>query len=1214
MRKIFLLILAMVMLVTGVQPAFAYTAGEKSVDVDLTDYESLQQATMANSVLDITGGGRAVYQLYIPFDAVSVSFKATIHTDGTKMQMLVDSQEKTFSFSSEATVTFDNVVRRGEHKIILIPDNNVTIYKITFNKYNRSIGSAIQDYTTSPALTDFEKAIQTAFIFSEKSPVMMVNGGKRYVNNDDYREVPYVENGEMYLPLHSFSRAFGYYYEEKPELGELVLMKENVVYLLKNGVMTKQTNFEDPIQIENIVKTVNGKTYLPIRYFAECDGKTVMQRDDIYVVEYPSVARDILKDDVFTELASKYSAYYLDSTAGKTYYVSKDCVACDNNNGSYERPFKTIAKASEVAQAGDTIIIGEGTYYEVLTPQNDGTATAPITYKAAEGAKVLLSACAEMGEPVGTEGDMLIYDLLTDLGDGRNQIFYKQTNLVAGRHPNTDTIGDVAPKKADLSPEWPTRGNIILTKESSKVAASTTDLDQEEGYWNGATFVGFKGSAWVLEMAKVESSEPGKLYLTDVSKQWWHSVGSGHVDDYAYLTDHKNTIDLPGEWAVDNGKLYILPPEGETAETLKLEQKVRQVVMDMADRKFIRIEGIDTYGGGVRMNNSEMCMLRDGTYRYISHYSHSMDQREGYIDKWDLYNPNGAPQRGEVGFYVGGSDNIIINNTFSYSAASAIYSVGRYEYIENNYVHDCGYMASYVGGIFIATEGWLEPDTPRGGNAVFQNTVVNAGRHVYGVCTHEAWYATNNGQSEKRLPSFLPDEVAYNDFFDGSLAARDTGPVYSYGCIMGTDRLWSKHHNNLVANSWSYQTIMSAGMYYDGYSSMVEIYDNVIFYTNPEIPYNRDLYRQDLNSAMSITDEWNNSIVGLKEGGKESLTVNDYPSGKKFRSGADTVCTDFTPYLDSIDEERDMMLARNAEASSGAKIENGIFKPEKTGDYICFKDVDFSEGQNYISLFALGDKYNTDESVSVIIGDSIDNGYVEQMMNVNIAAPYDWARQIISTPIIGYVPKGKTNVYVRADDFKSFNLERIALSVRESEYSNVRLGLYGVHGNIEGGSIKPSGLMPAGETYQYLNTTGGGSVLSFKGVELKEACNEFFVRISSAGANMGQIVQLRIGSATGEIVAEIPETNTNWEDYTMTHTPCYRTIEPGTYDFYLTFTPSSKTSNFFWFGLGVSDSGESADEETTEETTEEVVEENADETTADETTGEATEGAEASDN
>ena len=78
------------------------------------------------------------------------------------------------------------------------------------------------------------------------------------------------------------------------------------------------------------------------------------------------------------------------SLSAKDIHVSK--TGNDANPGTASQPYKTISKASAVAQAGDVIIIGEGTYEEVIRPARSGVAGRPITYIAKDGEKVIISA------------------------------------------------------------------------------------------------------------------------------------------------------------------------------------------------------------------------------------------------------------------------------------------------------------------------------------------------------------------------------------------------------------------------------------------------------------------------------------------------------------------------------------------------------------------------------------------------------------------------------------------------------------------------------------------------------------------------------------------------------------------------------------------------------------------------------------------------------
>lgn len=73
-----------------------------------------------------------------------------------------------------------------------------------------------------------------------------------------------------------------------------------------------------------------------------------------------------------------------------TYHVSPG--GNDANDGREGRPFKTLAVAAARIQPGDMVLIGEGTYAEMLEITRAGTAEAPIVFQAAEGADVHIDA------------------------------------------------------------------------------------------------------------------------------------------------------------------------------------------------------------------------------------------------------------------------------------------------------------------------------------------------------------------------------------------------------------------------------------------------------------------------------------------------------------------------------------------------------------------------------------------------------------------------------------------------------------------------------------------------------------------------------------------------------------------------------------------------------------------------------------------------------
>lgn len=72
-----------------------------------------------------------------------------------------------------------------------------------------------------------------------------------------------------------------------------------------------------------------------------------------------------------------------------TFYVAT--TGSDQNSGDINNPFKTIQYAVDQAQAGDTVLIRGGTYYErQIYVHNSGTATQPIVIKNAPGELVII--------------------------------------------------------------------------------------------------------------------------------------------------------------------------------------------------------------------------------------------------------------------------------------------------------------------------------------------------------------------------------------------------------------------------------------------------------------------------------------------------------------------------------------------------------------------------------------------------------------------------------------------------------------------------------------------------------------------------------------------------------------------------------------------------------------------------------------------------------
>lgn len=77
---------------------------------------------------------------------------------------------------------------------------------------------------------------------------------------------------------------------------------------------------------------------------------------------------------------------------GEIYWVD-GASGDDNNDGSRNAPWKTIARATQadVLSPGDAVYIREGEYHEAIRPQEGGTEGAPITFAAYDKDEVIVS-------------------------------------------------------------------------------------------------------------------------------------------------------------------------------------------------------------------------------------------------------------------------------------------------------------------------------------------------------------------------------------------------------------------------------------------------------------------------------------------------------------------------------------------------------------------------------------------------------------------------------------------------------------------------------------------------------------------------------------------------------------------------------------------------------------------------------------------------------
>ncbi len=1224
-KKLVALFLTIVMVMLSVTPvwgaarsvkkALGYSNGIREWTLTSEYYTGGSNSSANQNSLEIKSGGEAEYFFYVPFHSVSVEFSfSSAGADFTLYDVMADKSYSVQTDGTSYTLNFAPTLYIGEHNFIIRADKekDVNISEMVFKKNQILISE--HDYEICN-MTDEEWAVATAIILKEDASLIMVNGSRRYIDYNNPTLTPRRFNGSLYLPAHALARMLDGYIEELPDKKYVLIRKKDKEFLFAPDICYRQTFGKDREPIDNLVVYEDGYAWLPIRTIAEYFGEYVGYKNGYVAMDDNRFyVNDILEaGSVHSFVDSHFQPFIVSKDkdyTGRTYYVAQKAPnASDENVGDEAAPWKTLAHAGQVVKAGDTVIVKEGIYRETLKVKNNGEPNKPISFVAAQGEEVIISASEKFkGCFMPYKDGMLAAHVPWDLGPTKNQVYYNGETINEARHPNGPEL-EVS-EQAGLSSNWPTMGDIHVDHpEDLYHAYSDTVLNQEEkDYWKGGYLMGVWATAYGVQATNIVASEKGKLTLEGGSLTAWGTTTDNATQynySWAYIAGHQNAIDMPGEWVIRGNTLFILPPEGETADTLELEIKKRMLVIDLQDNKHVSVSGFTTIGGSAKLGNSEMCRIDNCHVKYNNHYLYNADPSKGFIDDGIQTNPNGAPMRGELGFLIGGRDNVITNSHFDEAAGPALYVNGLYAYMENLLVEDCGYAGSYLGGIFVAKNAWEPYDKPNGGYYLYQSTCANAGRSVFMRMT----------TSDVRTPMVLPGHNAYNEYYGSMLTSLDSGIIYTYLTDHGFDRLKTQMHNNLAYTCYDGIDSFIFGIYHDGGTQNIDTYENVVFSTDESIKPGDDVHTAYAELALANCDVWNNTeemTLGhdlIIPEGKAGLKPEHYPYNKPFYAGTklfrepylvnyELRHEDTTKSLDPnnmLIEKEDYILAKKAKTGEGAWIdENGRARFTKDGDWICFEDVDFGEGKNVVTISYQADPYYLEGEDFEIMVDGLDQKVYTMENYITADSRQPNIGEIRHRKISAYA--GYHDVYIRAKDF--FDAKITGIKVWEDDLaSSMRLDNVTWAGNfdqeeykvvVDGFASVPkestskdanternkiSILTGAGP---WINNTWHGSVYAYKNVKVTQDADIFGVSTASSSIYAHQQVTLHVGSPDAKPIATLTTTSDKgFSAYVFDTVKLNETLPAGTYDLYLKFTSpgtgdqgyNGKSCNFQYFCL-----------------------------------------------
>ncbi|WP_054850779.1 RICIN domain-containing protein [Olleya sp. ITB9] len=469
-------------------------------------------------------------------------------------------------------------------------------------------------------------------------------------------------------------------------------------------------------------------------------------------------------------------------------YVSK--TGDDANPGTVNQPFKTIAKASAVANPGNTIVIGEGTYEETIKPSKSGTPGNPIVYTSKQGEKVIISAMQALSGWTSDGGSIWKTTVNWDL-EQRNFVIRGATVLDLARWPN-NTDGD----RFTLN----SLRNEGGSQDEVSINAFLTDGDIPNWPWSKGGSIMFygdrSGSGWTTWRARIKNQSSGRVTFDAVKNQNWIITAHppGDKGDY-YLEGIKEALDYQNEWYFDanTNTLFVQLPGGVKPNDGEVQMAKRRVTADLENRNYIHIENLALFGGTVSIkgngnNLKGVKVLYGSMTRGIS--------------------PNFNSGINAVDIKYGSKNTIIENSEVGFGDGTGVWDSGDATIIRNNYIHDFDFLGSYDA-----------PVMARGKNTkVLRNNISRGGRDGIQITSKNS-------------------EVAWNDISYSNLIADDCGLLYTINKGLNMDI----HHNWFHDAESRGELKKAAGIYLDNDAENVRVYRNVVWnveWTNIQINWN----------------------------------------------------------------------------------------------------------------------------------------------------------------------------------------------------------------------------------------------------------------------------------------------------------------------------------------------------------------------------------------
>lgn len=461
------------------------------------------------------------------------------------------------------------------------------------------------------------------------------------------------------------------------------------------------------------------------------------------------------------------------------------------NAAATDGPFATLHRARDeirtLKTGGElktpaTIYVREGIYSLPdtlkLGAQDSGTASAPVTYRAFEGEKVVLTGGRPIRGFTPYRGKILKTDVNAQGLKGVNfrQLFYDGRRQPLARYPNFDPANPYGGgwAYADGTPvpmyqEIPGEDKHSLHYKESD--ARTWARPQE-----GEVFV-FPRYNWWNNIVRIKSVDRAARRITLAGDC---SYPIRPTDRY-YVQGPFEELDAPGEWYLDAsaGLLYFWPPGDSDPAAVTAYAPALRTILELTGASHVAFRGFTfecCSGTAVVLKDTSNCLIAAGTIRGVGDYGGSGVSVSGGTNNGVV--GNDVYDVGRDAVSIGGGDRTTLTPAGNYA--------------DNNYLHHMGVY--YKQGVGVSLHGCgnrashnLIHDGPRWGIGFGGNNLVIEYNHIRHVNLETADTGAVYTGGRDWLGS-RGTVIRYNYFHDilgyGQEDGRWISPHYAWGVYL----------------------------------------------------------------------------------------------------------------------------------------------------------------------------------------------------------------------------------------------------------------------------------------------------------------------------------------------------------------------------------------------------------------------------------------------